>query len=170
MMASKTEVLKDWFDGAEQVSRDNLPRKGDTIIFKTMGEDGYVVENTSENWSEDIIFKDNDPARILERAPRNWTNALAVLARYNPEAPREVFSKSEVTEGAWRGEAGWCHTDDLIDVTELVPLELTDEMIDHALVVTDGLGLTGGGDERDRIIDREVVSDILSAGLGLDKD
>lgn len=100
--------------------------EGDTVMQKLTDE--YIIFKS-------VSYSRTDQySRILKRADGPvWRNALAVLARCSSESALEVFRKSEVTPNVWQGEGGWAHTDDLRDVTPMIPATVDDEMLVRAI-------------------------------------
>ena len=141
MTTNHIDQLTQWYADAEQVTKDNLPNKGDVIIFPAPSFPGYITETVPVAWPSHLVGP-REHVRILDRAPKPkpaWHDAAAVMARCSnaPEGHREPFIRSEATPDVWIGEGGYGHTGDLRDVTPLIEAKVTDEMIDRILDVID---------------------------------
>ena len=137
-MNTHIDQLAQWYASAEQITKTNLPRIGDALVFPYSTE-GYAIEVEEDGWTPDDLVP-GEPVRILARAPKPkpaWHDAVAVMARCSnaPEGHREPFIRSEATRDVWAGEAGHARTEDLRDVTPLIEAKVTDEMIDRILDV-----------------------------------
>ncbi len=140
MTTNHIDQLAQWYADAEQITKTNLPRAGDTLILP-YNAGGYGVEVEEDGWTPDDVVR-GEPTRILSRSPKPkpaWHGAVAVMARCSnaPEGHREPFIRSEATPDVWIGEGGCGHTDDLRDVTPLIEAKVTDAMIDRILDVID---------------------------------
>ena len=170
MTTNHIDQLAQWYADAEQVTKDNLPNKGDVIIFPAPSFPGYITETIPVAWPSHLVSP-REHVRILARAPKPkpaWHDAVAVMARCSnaPEGHREPFIRSEATPDVWIGEGGYGHTGDLRDVTPLIEAKVTDEMLLRALNAAHG----SSARSLDWYSDSEAgdMRDALTAALGLE--
>lgn len=165
-MNTHIDQMKEWWDGAEQ----GPFRKGDTVIrFNDSGNGYKIYEAQADNEDQRI--------RILARKPKPkpaWRNAVAVIARVDdgsqhPDTSRVALLRDTSEPGQWvRGYCDNVYTDELSDVTPLIPAVVTDGMVvraTHAAVVRGVLELTYGMVDK---ADHERFRAILTAALGLE--
>lgn len=131
-MSMRMDQVREWYEGAEQVTPENLPQPGDTIIHPHGSS--YTVEPAGEGWEPRLVKQaGEDRVRILERAPKPkpaWHDAVAVLAAVS-DPDGQVLLTPTTEPGYWQStDSGiWYDVGELRDVTPLIPAEVTDEMI-----------------------------------------
>ena len=131
MTSNHIGQLAQWYESAEQITKTNLPRAGDTLIFP-YNAGGYAIEVEEDGWTPDDVVA-GESVRILARAPKPepaWHDAVAVTATATDELGDEITAVW-VREGdeLWRSdEGGMVLRDDLRDVTPLIEAKVTDEM------------------------------------------
>ena len=136
-MNTHIDQLAQWYASAEQITKTNLPRIGDILVFP-YNAGGYAIEVEEDGWTPDTVIP-GEPVRILARAPKPkpaWHDAVAVKASMEkPPAFRDVWVNDD---GEWRNVDGdLIDPSDLRDVTPLIEAKVTDEMIDRILDVID---------------------------------
>lgn len=138
MTINHIDQLAQWYADAEQITKTNLPNKGDTLITPYEAG-GFGIEVEEDGWTPDIVMP-GEPVRILARAPKPkpaWHDAVAVTA-VTPASPSR-----DVLVGAGAGEwysyrwNRYVKSDDLRDVTPLIEAKATAEMIDRILDLID---------------------------------
>ena len=133
MTSNHIDQLAQWYADAEQITKSNLPRVGDTLILP-YNAGGYGVEVEGDGWTPDDVVP-GEPVRILARAPKPkpaWHDAVAVLAtRYRDRGyVRGVWANAG--GGRWRGvHGGIVDAADLTQVTPLIEAKATDEMVER---------------------------------------
>ena len=166
------DQLAQWYASAEQITKTNLPRIGDALVFPYSAE-GYAIEVEEDGWTPDDLVP-GEPVRILARAPKPkpaWHDAAAIMARYDDTPTRYALLRDG---DRWINVNDEDFMDDeLEDVTPLIEAKVTDEMIErasHAVVnwtysprpeTTICLDLGDKGS-------RALVGTILTAALGLE--
>lgn len=168
MTTNHIDQLAQWHADAEQITKANLPRAGDTLILP-YNAGGYGVEVEEDGWTPDDVVP-GEPVRILARAPKPkpaWHDAVAVMARCSnaPEGHREPFIRSEATRDVWAGEAGHARTEDLRDVTPLIEAKVTDEARDR---VWEELVHHGLIDPQKHRPSQGWTADVVHVALGLE--
>ena len=134
MTTNHIDQLAQWYADAEQITKANLPRAGDTLILP-YNAGGYGVEVEEDGWTPDDVVP-GEPVRILARAPEPkpaWHDAIAVTATATDDLGDEITAVW-VREGdeLWRSdEGGMVLREDLRDVTPLIEAKVTDEMRDR---------------------------------------
>ena len=132
MTTNHIDQLAQWYADAEQITKANLPRAGDTLILP-YNAGGYGIEVEEDGWTPDDVVP-GEPVRILARAPKPaWHDAVAVTATATDELGDEITAVW-VREGdeLWRSdEGGMVLREDLRDVTPLIEAKVTDEMRDR---------------------------------------
>ena len=139
MTTNHIDQLAQWYADAEQITKANLPRAGDTLILP-YNAGGYGVEVEEDGWTPDDVVR-GEPVRILARAPKPkpaWHDAVAVIATRNRDSGYVRGVWANVGGGRWHGvNGGIVNADDLTDVTPLIEAKVTDAMIDRILDVID---------------------------------
>lgn len=131
-MNQQIDEMKTWYEGADQISKTNLPRKGDTIIYPK-GE-GFTIEVLGVSWGTDVVVGD-EPVRILEyfRGPRpEWCNEVAIMADYQTYVYEERLLGALINTGddEWRDEYGAIiRLDDINSAVPLREYQVTDVMV-----------------------------------------
>lgn len=165
MTINHIDQLAQWYADAEQITKTNLPRVGDTLIVP-YDVGGFGVEVEEYGWATDDVAA-GENVRILARAPKPkpaWHDAVAVVATV-PNEYGEGERGVWVRDGdyTWQSEGGICvHADALTDVTPLIEAKVTDEMVTRAHVEMLRRGL---GDYSNR-----VLASIIAAALGLETE
>ena len=138
MTVNHIDQLAQWYADAEQVTKTNLPRKGDTLIYPRRTS-GYIIESDGGGWTPGLVHSTGEPARILSRAPKPRYPFPAILATYRDENGMvSGVWRPEGKPGYWEGPEGdVVHEDSLEAVTPLIEAKVTDEMIDRILDVID---------------------------------
>ena len=166
-MTAHIDTLNEWYENAERITRDNIPKDGDTIIYPGPGEGSYIVEPNTEGWEPQIVYEDEE-CRILARAPKPkpaWHDAPAVIASTD-YCERQVWQRDPTQENRWYGTAGdGAVTEDLRDVTPLIEAKVTDEMVARAMKFWDP-NCPGEHDADDIQWAREFIT----AALGLETE
>ena len=130
------DQLAQWYASAEQITKTNLPRIGDALVFPYSAE-GYAIEVEEDGWTPDDLVP-GEPVRILARAPKPkpaWHDADYVIARADGKS-RRAWANNRLLK-RWEDGVSWSHADALRDVTPLIEAKVTDEMIDRILDVID---------------------------------
>ena len=134
MTTNHIDQLAQWYADAEQITKANLPRVGDTLILP-YNAGGYGVEVEGDGWTPDDVVP-GEPVRILSRAPKPkpaWHDAVAVIAETNLHY-RRVWVRD--ADGGYSNTEGELVDDyELHDVTPLIEAEVTGAMIDRILDV-----------------------------------
>ena len=169
-MNTHIDTLGEWYADAEQITKANLPRAGDTLILP-YNAGGYGVEVEEDGWTPDDVVR-GEPTRILARAPKPrpaWHDAPAVTAKGREDWDHvEAFSRNDDYDPPrWIDNQGITYTaEQLSDVTPLIEAKVTDEMIVRA-----ANAWTGNGYQTTRDLSRDLREDIthaLTAALGLE--
>ena len=130
MTINHIDQLAQWYESAEQITKTNLPRAGDTLILP-YNAGGYAIEAEGDDWTPDDLVP-GEPVRILARAPKPkpaWHDAVAVTARYDDTPMRYALLRDG---DRWINGNGEDFMDDeLEDVTPLVEAKVTDEMVER---------------------------------------
>ena len=160
MTSNHIDQLAQWYADAEQITKTNLPRVGDTLILP-YNAGGYGVEVEGDGWTPDDVVP-GEPVRILARAPKSHHPFPAILATYRDE--------NGMVSGVWRPEGKpryWegpegdvVHEDSLEDVTPLIEAKVTDAMVKRARAQS--MKWEFGG------ISENAARAILTAALGLE--
>ena len=172
MTTNHIDQIAQWYADAEQITKTNLPRAGDTMIFP-YNAGGYGIEVGGVGWTPGDVVP-GEPIRILSRAPKPkpaWHDAVAVIATStvgDQDGGGPVGRVFERVEHLGGREVVWAHGDieyetgELCDVTPLIEARVTDEMVKRAIDawVADeqrGDGYLGDG-----------IRSMLTAALGLE--
>ena len=168
MTTNHIDQLAQWHADAEQITKANLPRIGDTLILP-YNAGGYGVEVEGDGWTPDDVVP-GEPVRILARAPKPkpaWHDAVAVRARWEDPSGDESEPFDGVDTFVNGGDGWWIGgydnarpAEELHDVTPLIEAKVTDEMVTRAHVEMLRRGL---GDYSDR-----ALASIIAAALGLE--
>ena len=161
MTTNHIDQLAQWYADAEQITKTNLPRAGDTLILP-YNAGGYGIEVEEDGWTPDDVVP-GEPVRILARAPKPaWHDAVAVTATATDELGDEITAVW-VREGdeLWRSdEGGMVLREDLRDVTPLIEAKVTDEMVERGARASTPTGV--------RYLRPCEVREVLTAALGLE--
>ena len=129
------DQLAQWYASAEQITKANLPRAGDTLILP-YNAGGYAVEAEEDGWTPDDLVP-GEPVRILARAPKPkpaWHDADFIVARYEYDDHWQGYLRHG--GDLWIDSEGRKYTTGVLrDVTPLIEAKVTDEMIDRILDV-----------------------------------
>ena len=133
MTTNHIDQLAQWYADAEQVTKTNLPRKGDTLIYPRRTS-GYIIESDGGGWAPEFVHSAGETVRILARAPEPkpaWHDAVAVIATFRDE--RGMVTGVWVPEGQpgyWEGPEGDVVASGLLeDVTPMIEARVTDETL-----------------------------------------
>ena len=139
MTTNHIDQLAQWYADAEQVTKTNLPRKGDTLIYPRRTS-GYIIESDGGGWAPEFVHSAGEAVRILARAPEPkpaWVNAAYVLA-YAPadvsdfgELRKVYYRRADGRYVDWNAKVSWGRAD-LRDVTPLIEAKVTNEMVERA--------------------------------------
>ena len=133
MTTNHIDQLAQWYADAEQITKANLPRVGDTLILP-YNAGGYGVEVEGDGWTPDDVVP-GEPVRILSRAPKPkpaWHDAVAVIAHTDDGHIRQVWERDGDTD-YWCGTEGHLvRAEKLHDVTPMLEAKVTDEMVERA--------------------------------------
>ena len=162
MTTNHIDQLAQWYADAEQITKANLPRAGDTLILP-YNAGGYGVEVEEDGWTPDDVVR-GEPTRVLSRAPKPkpaWHDARAIIA-HTGENPRPSVWTWHKSMERWDDEGGchWAYTEDLRDVTPLIEAKVADEMVKRARAQS--MKWEFGG------ISENAARAILTAALGLE--
>ena len=129
------DQLAQWYASAEQITKTNLPRIGDALVFPYSAE-GYAIEVEEDGWTPDDLVP-GEPVRILARAPKPkpaWHDADFIVARYEYDDHWQGYLRHG--GDLWIDSEGRKYTTGVLrDVTPLIEAKVTDEMIDRILDV-----------------------------------
>ena len=141
MTINHIDQLAQWYADAEQVTKTNLPNKGDTLIYPRRTS-GYIIESDGGGWTPELVRSTGETVRILARAPKPkpaWHDADYVIARADGKS-RRVWGNNRLMK-RWEDGVSWSHAEDLRDVTPLIEAKVTDEMVLRGLNASAGLDL-----------------------------
>ena len=169
MTTNHIDQLAQWYADAEQVTKDNLPNKGDVIIFPAPSFPGYITETIPVAWPSHLVSP-REHVRILDRAPKPkpaWHDAVAVIATFRDE--RGMVSgvwKPEGKPGYWEGPEGdVVHEDSLEAVTPLIEAKVTGEARERVWRFIQNYT---GEDDRYRPDYDAEIDGYITAALGLE--
>ena len=162
MTTSHIDQLARWYADAEQVTEDNLPNKGDVIIFPAHAFPGYIIETVPVAWPSHLVSP-RERVRILDRAPipkPAWHDAPAVIASHVDSAHRSTWTPDPIVPGMWTTDDDQRDATDLRDVTPLIEAKVTDGMVERASgALRELYGTHDNGDS---------AAEIITAALGLE--
>lgn len=166
MTTDHIDQLAQWYADAEQVTKTNLPNKGDTLIYPCRTS-GYIIESDGGGWTPELVRSTGETVRILARAPKPkpaWHAARAVIATADDE-DGDAFTGTWIPEAGdrWLSDEGHVVSgDDLRDVTPLIEAKVTDEMVARVSdVLRDAYGTYDNG---------YTATEVVTAALGLDTE
>ena len=133
MTTNHIDQLAQWYADAEQITKANPPRAGDTLILP-YNAGGYAVEAEEDGWTPDDVVP-GESVRILARAPKPaWHDADFVVARYENDDHWQGYLRHG--GDLWIDSEGQKYTTGVLrDVTPLIEAKVTDEMVDRILDV-----------------------------------
>ena len=132
MTTNHIDQLAQWYADAEQITKTNLPNKGDTLIYPRRTS-GYIIEADGGGWIPELVHSTGETVRILARAPKpkpTWHDAPAVTAKGREDWDHvEAFSRNDDYDPPrWIDNQGITYTaEQLSDVTPLIEAKVTDE-------------------------------------------
>ena len=139
MTTNHIDQLAQWYADAEQVTKTNLPRKGDTLIYPRRTS-GYIIEADGGGWAPEFVHSAGETVRILARAPEPkpaWHDAVAVIAETGDDDTRRAFVPQYNAEtgderlGTWADWQDGYDASELIDPVPLIEAKVTDEMVER---------------------------------------
>ena len=171
MTTNHIDQLAQWYADAEQVTKTNLPRKGDTLIYPRRTS-GYIIESDGGGWAPEFVHSAGETVRILARAPEPkpaWHDAPAVIAT-GDAGDGDWITGVWVPDGTperWESaETGIIlRCEGLSDVVPLIEAKVTDEMVARAMAFWDP-NCPGEYDADDIQWAREFIT----AALGLEAE
>ena len=168
MTINHIDQLAQWYESAEQITKTNLPRPGDTLILP-YNAGGYGIEVEGVGWTPYDVAP-GESVRILSRAPKPkpaWHDAVAVIATFRDE--RGMVSgvwKPEGKPGYWEGPEGdVVHEDSLEAVTPLIEAKVTGEARERVWRFIQNYT---GEDDRYRPDYDAEIDGYITAALGLE--
>ena len=159
-MNTHIDQLAQWYASAEQITKTNLPRIGDALVFPYSAE-GYAIEVEEDGWTPDDLVP-GEPVRILARAPKPkpaWHDAPAVIA-HTSIRDRRVFVNA--LDGEWldADTGARLPAETLQAPVPLVEAKVTDEMVERGAQASTPAGV--------RYLRPFEVREVLTAAFGIE--
>ena len=173
MTTNHIDQLAQWYADAEQVTKTNLPRKGDTLIYPRRTS-GYIIESDGGGWAPEFVHSAGETVRILARAPKPkpaWHDAVAVIAETGDDDTRRAFVPQYNAEtgderlGTWADWQDGYDASELIDPVPLIEAKVTDEARER---VWRSIQKYTGEDDRYRPDYGAEIDGYITAALGLE--
>ena len=173
MTTNHIDQLAQWYADAEQVTKTNLPRKGDTLIYPRRTS-GYIIEADGGGWAPEFVHSAGETVRILARAPEPkpaWHDAVAVIAETGDDDTRRAFVPQYNAEtgderlGTWADWQDGYDASELIDPVPLIEAKVTDEARERVWRI---IQKYTGEDDRRRPDYGAEIDGYITAALGLE--